>query len=410
MPRQLPWLKKGIASTAQVKASPKPTKTPLVNDDDDDDFFAGTVLAPSRKGKECADPLASDDELPDVPPLPSRKARSRLLTSDCAPSSSPPPAILAVPPSEVEYMLKGIDKSQLRDDEWMMVEDELLSTAKLFTQHLHLAEYECLKKNLETKKEVSRPVVANAKPSLDGQFKAKADAQSKAQRKALKEVLSSEKGSLGDILKGPPKVNLDDPTSSSFSGSSRSRTSVPSRLATHPGITRSSVKAPPSRDTIDSSDISDDEDLDAPSRSNSWTKSAATESSKSKSEFAKPLLPSKAAAKPRRASKFDFDDFPAAKRSSSPSPTKDSSTSNTRRPPRSDSSEPTLKPQPHSRKRSTIARPAFDFLDDFDFPSRESLPKEQAERIAKRKAEKEKKPEKEKRKSVKLDDIPTFLF
>ncbi|KAF2638089.1 hypothetical protein P280DRAFT_471750 [Massarina eburnea CBS 473.64] len=82
-------------------------------------------------------------------------------------------------------MDKGVDKFDLRDDEFMMVEDELLQTAKLFTRHLHLAEYEKMKTEIEEKKsrneKTPRPVVVGVKPSIEGQFKKKAHEQAKAQ-------------------------------------------------------------------------------------------------------------------------------------------------------------------------------------------------------------------------------------
>jgi hypothetical protein len=54
MPRQLPWMNKGSATKTQVKSTPKPAKRTRNDIDDDDEFLAGTILAPSRKGKERA--------------------------------------------------------------------------------------------------------------------------------------------------------------------------------------------------------------------------------------------------------------------------------------------------------------------------------------------------------------------
>ncbi|KAI9668103.1 MAG: hypothetical protein M1821_000923 [Bathelium mastoideum] len=53
-----------------------------------------------------------------------------------SPSTSPPPE----PPPQ-EHMRDGYAK----DDAWIMVEDEFLQTARLYTQHLHHAEYQRLK-------------------------------------------------------------------------------------------------------------------------------------------------------------------------------------------------------------------------------------------------------------------------
>lgn len=59
-------------------------------------------------------------------------------------------------------MIEGVDN----DDKYRMVEDELLATAKMFTAHLHNAEYQRLKKlaksqNAETIKNISRPMTGN---------------------------------------------------------------------------------------------------------------------------------------------------------------------------------------------------------------------------------------------------------
>src|ERR1700722_17044361 len=43
--------------------------------------------------------------------------------------------------NQTRYMVDGIEN----DDGWMMVEDELFTTARLFTTHLHHAEYQRVK-------------------------------------------------------------------------------------------------------------------------------------------------------------------------------------------------------------------------------------------------------------------------
>ena len=108
-------------------------------------------------------------------------------------SSSPPSAAPEKPRPPPSPMRKALNKNDFRDDGWMMVEDEFLQTAKLFTRHLHLAEYERLRKELRASKgkEVVRPVVASAKPNIEYQLKTKARNQRKKvaseQSKAAKE-------------------------------------------------------------------------------------------------------------------------------------------------------------------------------------------------------------------------------
>jgi hypothetical protein len=95
-------------------------------------------------------------------------------------------------------MRKGVDKFDLNDDEWMMVEDEFLQTAKLFTQHLHLEEYELLKAKMEEQRKnidtTPRAVISNVKPSMGGSFKAKAKEQQKRQDEAIQDIVSGNVG------------------------------------------------------------------------------------------------------------------------------------------------------------------------------------------------------------------------
>ncbi|KAJ3579161.1 hypothetical protein NPX13_g1406 [Xylaria arbuscula] len=70
-------------------------------------------------------------------------------------STSPPPE-----PLQESFMIEGMND----DDQYRMVEDELLTIAHRFTAHLHAAEYKRLKatselENAQTIKNISRPVV-----------------------------------------------------------------------------------------------------------------------------------------------------------------------------------------------------------------------------------------------------------
>lgn len=160
-------------------------------------------------------------------------------------------------------MLTSVDKFDLRDDEWMMVEDELLQTAKLFTQHLHLAEYETLKTKIEEQKNIvtPRPVVAGAKLSAEGQMKVKAKEQIFEQRKAMKKVLSAQDHS--SDTEPPPSSPLPPPPPPRFA-SSKLVSSVP------PRTTKSwnSTRPLPNFKTVSTSnkDGSDSDDLDVPSK------------------------------------------------------------------------------------------------------------------------------------------------
>ncbi|KAF1841105.1 uncharacterized protein K460DRAFT_371095 [Cucurbitaria berberidis CBS 394.84] len=433
MPRQLPWLNKGSGSSAQVKHPPKPVKKRSVASDINDDFFDGTVLASSSKGKGRAvpDEVASDDDLPDLPTEPSTSHRNSTTNNGVhkkrAPSSSPPPMADLEQP-QIESMDKGLSKFDLRDDEWMMVEDEFLETAKLFTRHLHIAEYERLKERIEEKKkeaEVARPVVADAKLSVEGAMKEKAKVQEKKQRKAIRDVFASQDDEDEDAdnnraSMGPPPRAV----TSFLSGSRRAP----------PNTSKSTSNSYAARD-------SDSDDLDAPQRPVKLTPApratattapapirhtAATLKSASSSlantnataSFAKPAPPLPTA-KPRsrisRATPFDMlDDYTPRKTHTSPKPAPNQRASLS-----SEKSPQSPSPAKHSTALDSVksgkgAR-SVDLFDDWG-PGKKhassSVSKGSTDQHTKRKSQREKEDndEEKRRKLVKLDDIPTFLF
>jgi hypothetical protein len=399
MPRQLPWLSNG-GGRSQVKQPPKPRTGTKAPSDLDDDFFDGTVLASSSKGKGkvARDDSDSEDDLPDMPTKSSTShTKSRARGEPCkkrAPSSSPPPIADFIQP-QVEFMRKGVSKFDLRDDEWMMVEDEFLETAKLFTRHLHIAEYDKLKERIEAKKreqvQAARPVVAGGKLSVKGTMKKKAAVQAKRQHKAIRDVFASQ---------DDEDEEDDTPTTAKLASASR--------------MAASTLKRPP----IQASHDSDSDDLDAsrPPRNLPIASkiipapvsasspipgpkyaSPATSMQKPASitaSFVKPALP---ATKVRtvRKSRFNvdmLDDYvPPANRTSIPEETKISTT-----PLRGKASMPTTPVHSTSPVKQALDARAS------------GLSKETAERLAKRKAEREKERD-GKKKSMKLEDIPTFL-
>ncbi|KAL9010062.1 MAG: hypothetical protein Q9173_004963 [Seirophora scorigena] len=113
MPRTLPWLKDQTASKAKTSTAappPKRARAPSLDlSSSDHERSAARARARAHQRREAAQ----------------RTGRT--------PSTSPPPA-----PPPVEYMRPD-------DEIYMMVEDEFLSTAHLFTSHLHHAEYVRLK-------------------------------------------------------------------------------------------------------------------------------------------------------------------------------------------------------------------------------------------------------------------------
>ncbi|KAL8798608.1 MAG: hypothetical protein Q9200_007737, partial [Gallowayella weberi] len=113
MPRTLPWLKdQRVSQSKSTGAAPEKRPRPLAPDSDSSDNARSAQRAKARQRQELAQ------------------------RAGCTPSTSPPPA-----PPPIEYMHEGFS----HDDIYIMVEDEFLSTAQLFTSHLHHAEYIRLK-------------------------------------------------------------------------------------------------------------------------------------------------------------------------------------------------------------------------------------------------------------------------
>ncbi|KAI4206739.1 MAG: hypothetical protein LQ346_000928 [Caloplaca aetnensis] len=116
MPRTIPWLK-------QSSSKSKPS----------------AALPPKRVRPTSPSPHTSDDEraAQRAHARQRREAARQAANQGRTPSTSPPP----LPPA-IEPMRPGLS----HDDIYIMVEDEFLSTAQLFTSHLHHAEYVRLKK------------------------------------------------------------------------------------------------------------------------------------------------------------------------------------------------------------------------------------------------------------------------
>ncbi|KAF2003225.1 hypothetical protein P154DRAFT_552594 [Amniculicola lignicola CBS 123094] len=437
MPRKLPWLNKGArTTTTQVKPASSVSKKARIDSEISDDFFTGTAFESSRKGKERGDNPDSDDGLPEPS---AQLEHSGTERTHRALSSSPPPADTDLPPPETEYMRKGIGKFDLRDDEWMMVEDEFLQTAKLFTRHLHLAEYQRLKQNIQEKKtEVSRPVVPHSKPSDEGQMRMKAEAQKRAQKNAIRAVTIDEEEE--DYLGASRRAGSSKSLSTSFTKPSSSRTTTSRSLKKD---VDPRPKKPPTRTTnVSSSDVSDEEDLDNPKRSNRPSNSSLQQFSTSTRNdcFVKPALPPNPRPRPSssRPSTFTtFDNYsPPLPRSAPPTkvsrPLTSTSTSSTSK--FSKPTQPSKYEAPSTTTTTSHVKPPPSLFDPWDEPfprkatasakaskskststsTSASASSGQMDRLAKRKAEREKEKAKEvqkqKRKSVKLDDIPTFLF
>ncbi|QIW99398.1 hypothetical protein AMS68_004916 [Peltaster fructicola] len=135
-PRRLPWL------SAETQASPV-------------DRSAGTSA--KRKQRTSPNDDASTSDLDMTIDRDKSASKSRKLPS------SPPllGAEHSLPVPEIEYMREGFDA----DDGFIMVEDEFMSTAQLFTRHLHYEEYA---RRTRLAKSRMKEAVENTERPVDG--------------------------------------------------------------------------------------------------------------------------------------------------------------------------------------------------------------------------------------------------
>jgi hypothetical protein len=419
MPRQLPW-KGGGSRTQTTKPPSRPSRPTRLPDDFDDDLFEGAALASaSSRGKDKTRASSdSDSSLPkphnsESPP---RSKRSKTQDPKEQPTSSSPPPLVDYALPHSEPMLKGVSKFDLRDDEWMMVEDEFLETAKLFTKHLHIAEYDRLKETIEAKKTelaLARPVVAGAERSAEGALKEKAKAQEIRQKQAIRDVFASQ----GDSSEDERCSDRRRPTSKTVKP--RLSSKVPSDTDSDDLDAR---HLPKSKPTAPASASKPPAPVTKPAvQSNPPPISAPAPAPP---PFARPALPT--AAKPSRPrpnasgmTPFDMlDEYtpptPSGRKTRAPT-TQDvqprsQSTSSSHSSPRT--SEATTPKKPTQARRRSL-----DTTDDWDpTPGSGTTRKEVLGRIAKRKAERAKgnpdqaNQKKKEKTSTQLDDIPTFLF
>lgn len=207
MPRQLPWASNGGSRTL-VKHSPQAKHGSTT--DNDDESFRRTALRSSRKGNGRI--IDSDDDVQE-PTINPTAHNQEVVRGERAPSSSPPPiaALEEVPPTE--SMRKGVSKFDLRDDEWMMVEDEFLETAKTFTRHLRIADYEIIKEQMEQKKkqaEIMRPILPGSSLSAGYSIKQRKRAQKKWQKKVPHQVITPQDSEEDGKVRGsvPPACTI----------------------------------------------------------------------------------------------------------------------------------------------------------------------------------------------------------
>ncbi|GAB1728307.1 hypothetical protein NU195Hw_g2702t1 [Hortaea werneckii] len=290
MPRTLPWLaqetrlreKKQHASPSSLTPRHKRTATP--DDLVDEDLNSTGVGTPEKRQK---------------------REQNR------SPSSSPPPA----PPPEVEYMREGY----AGDDIWIMVEDELYSTAQMFTQHIHHAAYVELKKKAkargkDTLKSIARPTDGRTEQSAEVRLRKEREERDRKVQRLY------EKGQTKESDEEEEDDYMHDPLLSGLmAGSQR----VDQQLTTMPkvtsntraaaGFTKSPQKSRPWRDS-ESADALPRRNAIAAASSNSPRQGNSSEEDDDDLD-AKPKQPSRVTSKP----KVSYSEF-VKEESSTPTP------------------------------------------------------------------------------------------
>ena len=363
MPRTLPW-KTDAAKKKEAKGPP---------------------ASPKRKRESSDDENLVDDDLNIIRPLtPERKPKKR---ANRTPSTSPPPA----PPS-VKYMREGYHA----DDIYLMVEDEFLSTAKMYTQHIHHAEYVRLKKLAKSRgpgmlDASTRPTDGRTEQSTGLRLKLEAEENGKKIKNGIKQLGQEDESSEAEdeYMYDPQLAGLmtrEKQTRRDLSDLTKAKSNT--RAAA--GFMQSPHNVERKKDALafeNDALTEDSDDLDSAPPRMANTKIANAESRYSKSKDIgeasgvkrKPAADgfgifkrySKTAVEERR------DDTMAFQRTS---PSKLSTNSTTK-----------LSPRRESIEQMTAPRPTSDYL-------------------ARKRAEKERKEREEKRKAKKADDIPTFIF
>lgn len=379
MARTLPWLRAG-QPTGSGSSSNNRTKQP--------------AQERTIKRRRLSTPLESDDGL-DLNTTgvstPERKTRLRRTKT---PSTSPPPA----PPTQ-EPMREGY----AADDIWIMVEDEFLSTAQLYTQHLHHAEYQRLKALVKRHEatEVMRPVDPRIAMPAATKREIARNAQDKKASDGMTQIAGNKQEDMEEddpwlrdphlaglmesprkparLLKGMGSGRSNTRAAAGFAqGSQQSPTRLPERPV-------HSVTRLKEEDEDDDEDDQDD-DLDAPVKAT--TKHFAQELKRPPPK-APILLP-----EPKRQAGQSRDNV--FRQFAKPDVKKEAIS-------------PEMKKRVHAESSTSARKPLPDFDDDLPVPIKREATAI-SDILARRKANAAKKERDEKRQSSTTNEIPTFLF
>ncbi|KAF1989252.1 hypothetical protein K402DRAFT_452015 [Aulographum hederae CBS 113979] len=186
MPKRLPWADSDddLPSASKKKTPARPAKRQRSDVEYSDSGFDAPRNDASRRSRSngpgkssrfltSSNPVQSVASTSPLPRQPyQRTIQTNPTTLACAFSSSPPPAELPLQPPTPAYMRPGL----AADDAFVMVEDEFLATARVFTKHLHAAEYARLKTlartaNSEKAHTISRAVDGRTEMSREARIR-----------------------------------------------------------------------------------------------------------------------------------------------------------------------------------------------------------------------------------------------
>ncbi|KAK4973227.1 hypothetical protein LTR66_011238 [Elasticomyces elasticus] len=387
MTRTLPWAK-GTDTKTKSKPERSAKRQRAQTPNLDDDLTISGVSTPGHRPRVRSGTRPSHDRY---------TARVNDSLPARTPSTSPPPA----PPDE-EFMRDGY----AADDMWVMVEDEFLETAQLYTQHLHHAEYQRLKKLAKAQKAtdlqpISRPVDQRTTMSAETERKIETESTARKIDEGMRNVfgpVESEEDEdddpwlrdpqLAGLMTSPRKpaavlsravgARSHTRAAAGFSQNMQSPNNRIRSLGTNkaPEDSIETVSAPLNSVTSD-----DDDDLDAPKRRKQVAKPAQVEASSVKGCSSKP---------PVSRSSVDARQRATAQRNN-------------------EGAEITPGSKSHIYTRRTETTRKIDAKPLDTFSARTQPSPAVADLLARRKAARERK-EKEQKKGPQVTEIPTFLI
>jgi hypothetical protein len=186
-------------------------------------------------------------------------------------------------PPKVEYMREGYTA----DDAWMMVEDEFVDTARMFTAPIHRSEYERLKRlsksrGAETLEAIARSTDGRTAQSVSTKLKREAEGHRTKFHDGMKNILRDEsEGEDDEYMQDPQLAGLmtgSQPITQELTGTAkvRSNTRAAAGFSKSPRKDRWKDKLPvrstpktkpaPAAHSGEDTETEDSDDLDAPPR------------------------------------------------------------------------------------------------------------------------------------------------